>query len=126
MTAWVVNPFVTYGGLELFGNIEQAKGKAANEASDRTWNQFAGEGVYRFCGNQFYLAGRYNTAKGKLTLAGPDVTLRRLEAGGGWFLTPNLEAKAEYVQQHDDDFPVNDVRHGGHFDGAMIEAVVSF
>jgi len=126
VTAWVVNPFVSYRGLELFGNIEQAKGKAANEASDRTWTQLAGEGVYRFVGNQFYLAARYNTAKGKLTLAGSEATVRRLEAGGGWFLTPNLEAKAEYVQQHDDDFPVNDVRHGGHFDGAMFEAVVSF
>lgn len=126
VTAWVVNPFVTFRGLELFGNIEQAKGKAATEASDRTWDQLAGEGLYRFCGNQLYVAGRYNTAKGKLTLTGPDVTVRRMEVGGGWFITPNLQAKAEYVQQHDDDFPVNDVRHGGHFEGAMFEAVVSF
>ena len=32
--AWVVNPFVKFQGLELFGNIEQAKGRKIVETSD--------------------------------------------------------------------------------------------
>src|SRR5262249_21174991 len=111
VTAWVVNPFVQFRGLELFGNVEQAKGKAANESDDRTWTQLAGDGTYRFCANRLYVAARYNTAKGPLVVGGSDVTIRRVEAGGGWFLTPNLEAKGEYVQQNYDDFPINDIRH---------------
>jgi hypothetical protein len=126
VTAWVVNPFVQFHGLELFGNIEQAKGKAANETADRTWTQLAGDGTYRFCHNHLYAAARYNTAKGPLVVGGSDVTIRRFEGGGGWFITPNLEAKGEYVQQKYDDFPTRDIRHGGKFDGAMFEAVVSF
>lgn len=126
VTAWVINPFVRFRGLELFGNIEQAKGRSATEVSKRTWNHYAAEGVYRFLGNQFYLAGRYNVAKGLLQGMTSDVTVDRVEAGGGWFLTPNLEAKAEYVQQTYQDFPSTDIRNGAKFHGAMFEAVVSF
>jgi hypothetical protein len=126
VTAWVINPFVKYRGLELFGNLEQARGRSATETSKRTWKQYAGEGVYRFMSNQLYLAGRYNVAKGTLVGFGPEVTVNRVEAGGGWFLTQNLEAKAEYVEQRFEDFPTTDIRHGGKFHGAMFEAVVSF
>jgi hypothetical protein len=62
--AIVFNPFVKFRGLELFGNIEQAKGKAANELTNRTWRQNVGEAVYRFAADQLYVGGRYNTAKG--------------------------------------------------------------
>ena len=126
VTAWVVNPFVKFQGLELFGNVEQAEGRAATETSNRTWNQYAGEGVYRFLKNQLYLAGRYNVADGRLQGMTADVTVDRIEAGGGWFLTPNLEAKAEYVKQTYKDFPTNDIRHDAKFDGIMVEAAVSF
>ena len=55
-----------------------------------------------------------------------DVTVDRIEAGGGWFLTNNLQAKAEYVEQNYRDFPATDIRNGGTFNGVVIEAVVSF
>jgi len=126
VTAFVINPFVRYRGLELFGNIEQAKGRNANETSKRTWNQYAGEGVYRFLKNQLYVAGRYNVATGRVQGMTSDVTVNRTEIGGGWFLTPNLQAKAEYVQQNFEDFPVTDIRNGAKFSGGMFEAVVSF
>ena len=32
------NPFIKFSGLELFGDIEQAKGRAATELTDRTWS----------------------------------------------------------------------------------------
>ena len=126
VTAWVINPFVKLRGLELFGNIEQAKGRAANETSNRKWNHYAAEGVYRFLGNQLYVAGRYNVAKGRFAGFVSDATIDRVQVGGGWFLTNSLEAKAEYVEQKYRDFPTSDIRNGGKFSGAMVEAVVSF
>ena len=126
VTAWVVNPFIKYRGLELFGNVEEAKGRSATEVSDRTWKHYAGEAVYRFFGNQLYVAGRYNVAKGQLQGISPEVTVNRIQPGGGWFLTQNLMAKAEYVQQKYEDFPVTDIRSKAKFEGAVIEAVVSF
>jgi hypothetical protein len=48
ITATVINPFVKFHGLEVFGNLERAKGRKGTEVSDRTWNQLAGDAVYRF------------------------------------------------------------------------------
>lgn len=126
--AWVVNPFVKVQGLELFGNFEQAKGSGILETSDRKFTQNAFEGVFRFLNNQLYAAARYNTVKGRPAGAAftQDVTITRFQAGGGWFLTPNLQAKGEYVNQEYKDYPLTDIHHGGKFHGAMFEAVVSF
>lgn len=126
VTAWVVNPFVKYRGLELFGNVEQAKGRAVTETSRRTWKHYAGELVYRFLDNHLYAAGRYNVAKGRLQGIAPEVTVNRIQAGGGWFLTRNMLAKAEYVLQEYEDLPATDIRSQARFEGAVIEAVVSF
>lgn len=126
VTAWVVNPFVKFGDLELFGNIEQAKGHGASETADRTWRQYAGEGVYRLLGDRLYLAGRYNVARGQIAGYVPDVTVERVSGGAGWFLTQTLLTKLEVVRQTYQDFPLDDIRHGGRFDGGVLEAVVSF
>ena len=128
VTAWVVNPFIKWRGLELFGNIEQAQGRAATESEERKFTQYAGDAVYRLFNNQVYVAGRYNVVDGEF-LFGPtltDVNVDRIQVGGGWFLTPNMLAKAEYVRQTYNDFPATDIRHEGKFEGAVIEAVVSF
>ena len=126
VNAWVVNPFIKFHGLELFGNAETAKGRNANETSDRTWNQYAGEGVYRFCKDQFYGAARYNIVDGRFAGFTSDVKVERVEAGGGWFLTSMLMMKVEYVRQLYRDFPSTDIRNGGRFEGMMLEGVVSF
>jgi hypothetical protein len=125
--SFVVNPFLQFRGLELFGNIERAKGRAAGETDNRTWKQNVGEVVYRFLPDQrLYVAARYNTAKGQLTVGTPDVTVKRTQFGGGWFLTPNLLTKIEYVNQTYLDFPTTDIRNGGKFKGFMVEGVVAF
>lgn len=125
--SYVINPFVQFHGLEFFGNIERAKGRAAGEAANRTWNQNVGEVVYRFLPDQrLYVAARYNTVKGQLTVGTPDVTVKRSQIGGGWFLTPNLLTKIEYVNQKYLDFPTTDIRNGGKFKGFMVEGVVAF
>ena len=124
--AWVVNPFITYKGLELFGNIEQAKGGNLNEAVDRKFTQNAGEALYRFANHNLYVAGRYCTAKGKYFGFAKEATVNRTQVGGGWFLTQTLLAKLEWVKQEYKDFPTTDIRHNAQFDGVMFEAVVSF
>ena len=126
ITAMVVNPFVKFHSLELFGNVEQAKGRKASETVDRKWTQTAGEGLYRFCHDTFYVAGRYDIAKGRMVGMTNDVTVDRLQLGGGLFLTSNVMMKAEYVHQQHKDYPVTNILSGGEFEGAMVAAVVSF
>jgi hypothetical protein len=127
VTAYQLNPFVKVRGAEFFGIIETAKGKAATEAKDRTWKQYAGELTYRFGADErFFGAARYNTAKGELTGIANEVSVDRYNVGGGWFITPNVMAKAEWVNQKYNDFPVADIRSGGKFKGFMIEGAVSF
>jgi hypothetical protein len=126
VTALVANPFVKYRGLELFGNIEQAKGRTAAETSDRKWTQLAGEAVYRFAWDDLYVAARYNTVKGRFAGFANDVTVNRVQVGGGWFLTPNIMMKTEYVRQEHKDYPANNIFNGGKFEGMMVEGVVAF
>jgi hypothetical protein len=125
--AFVVNPFVKFRGLEVFGNIEHAKGKAATETADRTFTQYAGEALYRFLpGEKLYVGGRYNTVSGRLAAMANDVSVNRVQVGGGWFITPNVLAKVEWVDQQYNDFPTTDIRNAGRFRGLMVEGTVAF
>ena len=127
VTTWQVNPFVKYSGLELFGVVENARGRASNETAEREWNQYAGDVVYRFLADdRVFVSGRYNTAKGELAGIANKVSVDRYQVGGGWFLTPNVLMKAEWVNQKYNDFPVTDIRNGGRFKGYVIEGVVAF
>lgn len=122
-----LNPFVKFNGLELFGVIEHAKGRAVTEAKDREWNQYAGDVVYRFLADdRMFVAGRYNTAKGELIGMANKVSVDRYQIGGGWFITPNVLMKGEWVNQKYNDFPTTDIRSGGKFKGYVIEGVVAF
>lgn len=124
--ASVINPFIKIGGLELFGNFEVAKGRAAIEPARRTWTQNVYEGVYRFLDERLYVAARHNEAKGTLRGVPNEVSLVRRQLGGGWFITPNVMLKGEYVIQRYHDFPITDIRRGGKFNGLMFEGVVAF
>jgi hypothetical protein len=128
VSAFVVNPFVKVQGFEFFGNAEQARGRAfsTSDPVTRVWTQYAGEGLYRFASEQFYVGGRYNIAQGNITGYAPMVRVERIQTGGGWYLTSNVLAKVEYVRQNYMNFPANDIRSGGHFNGLMVEGVVSF
>ena len=126
VTAFVINPFLKVGGVELFGNVETMTGAAQNEVQRRTLRQLVGEGLYRFAGNKLYVGGRYNTVKGELAGIANDITVRRTQLGGGWFVTPNVLSKIELVNQKYLDFPTGDIRSGGQFKGVMIEGVVAF
>lgn len=127
VTSVVINPFIKYGGLEFFGNIETTTGRASNETSDRTWNQYAAEVVYRFMKNEsLYVGTRWNTVEGDLPRQTDKASIERIQLVGGWFLNDYMLLKAEYVVQNYNDFPETDIRNGGTFDGVMVEAVIGF
>jgi hypothetical protein len=126
MHAAVVNPFIKYRGLELFGNFERARGRAATEAARRQWTQQVVEGTYRFLGDKLYVSSRYNTVAGRFAGFTEDAKVARTQAGGGWFITPLVLVKGEWVNQKYTDFPVTDIRSGGRFKGFMVEGVVAF
>lgn len=84
VTAFVINPFAKYNGLELFGTFEVAQGNSAVEngevqyasnvvnppvfskLSDRKFTQVAVDLLYRFGKNEkFFVGGKYNTLSGQ-------------------------------------------------------------
>ena len=139
LRASTINPFIKYRGLEFFGDFHQAQGRKATETVNRKASQQDYELVYRFGrSEQFFLGTRYNTADATMNLTrvasnlGPaltqnfDVSAVRTLASGGWFITPSIMLKGEYVKQKYNDFPTWDIRNGGKFDGFMIEGTVAF
>jgi hypothetical protein len=132
LTAIQVNPFLKYKGLELFGIYEVASGnnEFTQPAADKegSFTQLAAELVYRFgATEQFYLGGRYNTVQGKTReSATEDLKISRLNIGGGWFLSKNILAKVEYVNQQYTGDAWTGRFAGAEFDGINIEAAISF
>jgi hypothetical protein len=137
-TSLMINPFVKYKGLELFGTIELTSGgDKAGFDDKRTANQYAGDVIYRFGkSEQFYIAGKYNTVSGKLTNAdAKEVTVDRVESSIGWFMTKNILAKLDYVNQNYKNYtqfignvPTGNANnlYGGNFKGLVFEATISF
>ncbi len=126
VTAIQINPFVKFKGLEVFGSIDRGKGKATAETETRTLRQTAADVVYRFASDQLYVGGRYNTASMRLQGIANDVGANRRAVAAGWFITPLMLIKAEYVDQKYVDFPTTDRRSGGKFNGLTMEGVVAF
>lgn len=83
VTSFMINPFIKFSGLELFGTYEIAKGQNAVEngeiqyndgidpttfdkQDDRKFTQLAVDLLYRFgAREQFYAGARYNTLDGE-------------------------------------------------------------
>jgi hypothetical protein len=126
VTAMQVNPFVKFGGLEVFGVIERAEGKTLAEATDRRFTQQAVDVVYRALGDNVYIGTRYNRVNGRLAGFTDDVQANRWQFGTGLFLTSGLLVKVEYVNQEFKGYPVTSIRNGGKFKGMMFEGVVAF
>lgn len=125
VTAIMINPFVKYQGLEFYGVFENSTGKSVDEPDTRTFNQYAAEVLYRFGADEnIYVGGRYNLVSGELA-SGEDVDISRINLGGGWFMTENVLAKLEYVNQQYNDFSTGPLVDAD-FSGMMLEAVISF
>jgi len=133
MTSIMINPFVKFNGLEIFGVIESVSGKqtasvdpAFTEPDSRSFQQFAAEVLYRFGASEdVYIGARYNNVNGEQSNGDIDIT--RYNIGGGWFLTDNVLAKLEYVtQSYDGEGFDGGPFAGAEFNGINIEAVISF
>ncbi len=124
-TAFQINPFLKFSGLEIFGVLE-----FTNNGQDAGGNytQLGGEALYRFGGTeQFYVGGRYNNVSGKANDNANEISISRVNLGGGWFMTNNVLAKFEYVNQnYDGDGYSGSKFQGAKFNGVVIEAVISF
>ena len=129
ITAIMINTFIKFHGFEIFGTYERPEGGDTKGSSEtRAWDQFAIDGIYRFGRTEdFYVALRYNTASGKMLNSNPDpVTITRVVASAGWWLTDNVMTKFEYVNQTYNDFPSSSIYSDGEFNGFIIEAGISF
>ena len=129
VTSFMINPFVKYEGFEFFGLFEIIDGVGfgpPNANNDIGYTQIGAEALYRFGGNdQLYVGGRYNTVTGEDRADGQDIN--RLNVGGGWFMTDNILAKIEYMnQQYEGDGWDGTKFEGGEFNGVVVEAVISF
>ena len=133
-TSYMVNPFIKYKGLEFFGTLEfTSGGDYKGTDATRKVNQYVGDLVYRFGDNErFYVGGKYNLVDGKLSNASAQaVQVNRFEAAAGWFMTKNILAKLDYVNQNYKNYSQfngatpNDL-FGGSFKGIMFEAVITF
>lgn len=122
VTAIQVNPMVVFQGFELHGLYETATGAAANEDDTRTVDQIAVDAIYRM--DNVYFGARYNQVSGDFS-GQTDVTVDRIQIGGGWFLTENVLLKAIYTQQNFNDFN-GGIYEEGTFNGITIEGVVAF
>ncbi len=154
VTSFMINPFVKYRGLEIFGTYEVSKGNSQVEngeiqstdpaqarltaLKDRQFNQYAIDGLYRFANDKLYVGAKYNVVDGDLSFglstAQPNISqgvrdnvkVERTAFSAGWFITPNILMKAEYVTQKYMDFPAADIRSNGKFDGFVVEGVIGF
>ncbi len=147
LTSFVINPFIKYTGLEVFGTFEWASGlnsfengEGTNYAKvpDRAASQTAIEALYRFGKTeQFYVGARYikvdaTVAEGYTATAQGnryDVNIDRTSIGAGWFITPSILLKGEYVTQNYGGFlptGANNRFYNGKFDGFVIQGAISF
>ncbi len=135
MTAFQINPFIKYKGLEFFGTFEHASGDklvAGNKNPDGRgeYSQYAAELLYRFGGKeQFYLGSKYNTVNGKDSKNAETRQIDRFNIAGGWFMTKNILAKVEYVNQKYNEstaWGINRSLYGGKFNGIVFEATIGF
>jgi len=133
MTAFMINPFVKFNGLEFFGVFESVSGNQTasvdpgfTEPDSRSFTQLAGEVLYRFGASEdIYLGARYNLVDGEQSNG--DIEITRFNIGGGWFLTDNVLAKLEYVtQSYDGEGFDGSPFAGAEFNGINLEAVISF
>lgn len=132
--ALMLNGFIKAGGLELFGTYEHANGRTSSETTDRNMDQLAADVVYRFGKAENLFVGlRGNTVTLGLIGFSREVTVNRVAAAAGWFVTRNVLLKGELVNQEYVNFnqPKGgvqgaDYRSGGRFKGYVIEAVVGF
>ncbi len=123
----MINPFIKFKGLEFFGTYEMADGRTITEKTLRKASQYAAELIYRFAAKEnFWVGARYNSVTATIPSNTADVTIDRMTASIGWFMTKNIMMKMEYVNQQYHNYAATNILSGGKFDGFMAEAAIGF
>lgn len=124
-TAFQINPFVKFQGVEFFGVFEMVNNGADAGGG---FTQIGAELIYRLGATEdFYVGGRYNTVSGEQVDGAQTLEIDRINFGGGWFLTDNVVTKLEYVKQTYGGAGYDGTLYqGAEFSGIMLEAVISF
>jgi len=122
------NLFLKYKGLEFFGTIEDAHGRTITETTNRQATQYAADVIYRFPEDKqnFWVGFRYNTMTALLQGSTSNITVNRAAGSVGWFLTKNIMAKAEYVNQEYLNYSPYNILNGAKFNGVCLEASIAF
>lgn len=125
------NPVKLYGhyGIALDSDLN---GSAAG-APEEKWAYYAADVVYQFTPT-LYAAARYSAADAKtINNIASDGKVNRIQVGGGLWLTKNILAKVEYVQQKYSGFATTDILNNGiqawrdpEFSGVVSEVSFSF
>ena len=155
VTAFMINPFVKFAGLEFFGTYELAQGNSQVENGEiqpsnpalgeveklenRKFNQYEADLVYRFGkGEKFYVGTKYNMLDGTLAFGQStavtnvnqgtrgDVQIQRMSVAAGWFVTRNIMLKGEWVNQAYKGYPEEHILSGGKFNGFVIQGSLGF
>jgi len=111
---------LTYDGaspLKLYGHYGRTQDKDINGSDagtpQETWNYYAADVVYKIT-PALYAAARYSGAKtDMLNGRETDGKVRRIQVGGGLWLTKNLLTKVEYVTQKYNGFRQGDMVNNG-------------
>lgn len=129
VTSFMVNPYVKYRDLELFGTFETTSGTGFDQSfnGERDLQQFAIEAVYYlFPNDNVSIGARYNKVDGQNAFTNNDVNISRVQLAGTWYITNNILLKLEYVDQDYDDFAAGTARDGAEFDGIVLEGSISW
>ncbi|THU39779.1 hypothetical protein FAM09_13740 [Niastella caeni] len=127
VSAFQLNGFFKLIGFEVFATYEEARGRNATENRARPIKQYAVDWVFRF-GNKenLFIASRYNAVTARLQGIINNVKIDRVVMAAGYFFTNNILLKAEAVNQYYKDFPQEDYRNEGKFNGGVIQVVIGF
>ena len=127
VTAFQMNPFVKYRGLEVFGVLERAEGKASAEppsesGSSTRWIRCTASCRTRRC------SWASATTRPRASSPASPVTSARIagRSAAAGSSRRNVLAKVEYVNQKYFGYPATNIRNGGKFNGMMLEGVIAF
>ncbi|VBB47491.1 conserved exported hypothetical protein [uncultured Paludibacter sp.] len=117
--------------VETFTTVEKASGRSTKEADSRNANQFAQDVILRLGANEnFFVGVRYNTLSADVAKTGTvdayTAKINRTAISAGWYMTKNIMAKIEYVNQKYDGFPSGNIYDKGKFNGLSAQAAIAF
>jgi hypothetical protein len=127
--AYIINVWWSHGKTEIFLDYDYTSdqdidGSETSAKLEEAWSQYAIDVKYNFTPKS-YGALRYNVAEHvRLLDKGSAEKVTRYQGVVGYFLTPAVLTKLEYVYQEYDGFQDN--LKGGKFHGLLLEGSVSF